>query len=159
MTLAAGYTVRLFEARCAACANPFAKPELGDFAYGQFVFTGEFGTAYAYFEAIGHPVWDCLAAAAPALNDKAGQGHLIQAACAYFADPIEEQRLCNHPVCPKCLSKNLSYWSGRKLGEAEIAVVSFSRFASLSEQDRLRKAKAFYARDEGDGFAFSPETE
>lgn len=149
MTLAAGYTVRLFEARCAACGNSFAKPELGDFAYGQFVFTGELGTAYAYFEAIGHPVWECLAAAAPALNDEARQGHLIQAACAYFADPVEEQRLRNHPVCPKCLSHNLASWSGRRLGEAEIAVASFGRFISLSEQDRLREAKMFYARDGG----------
>lgn len=137
--------IGLFEARCANCGHCFGKPELGDFAYGQFLFTGERGTVYAYFEAIGHPVWARLEAAAPAVKDRFELGRLLQAACAYFADAIEGQRLCNEHVCPKCLSQHLASWDGRKLGVTEVPVASFSRFTSLSEQDQLREAKAFYA--------------
>lgn len=52
--------IGFFEAKCADCGSIFAKPELGDFAYGQFLFTGERGTVYAYFDAIDHPVWTRL---------------------------------------------------------------------------------------------------
>jgi hypothetical protein len=138
--------IGLFEATCADCGSAFAKPELGDLAYGQFLFTGESGTVYAYFDSIGHPVWDRLKAAAPALNDEAEQGPLIQAACAYFADPIHEQRLHNDHVCPQCHSRNLASWDGRRLGEADVAVVSFSRFSSWSEERQILAAKEFYAQ-------------
>ncbi|HEX5688396.1 MAG TPA: hypothetical protein VFX76_00240, partial [Roseiflexaceae bacterium] len=43
------------------------------------------------------------------------------------------------------LSHNLAYWDGRKLGEAEVPVVSFARYTSLSEQEQLCEAKTFYA--------------
>jgi hypothetical protein len=137
--------IGLFEASCADCGSSFAKPELGDFTYGQFLFTGERGTVQAYLEAIGHPVWAILEAAAPTVNDDAELGRFVQAASAFFADPIDGQRLRNHHVCPNCLSQNLASWGGRKLGEADVAVVSFSRFAALSEQDQLRAVETFYA--------------
>jgi hypothetical protein len=136
--------IGFFEASCAECGSHFAKPELGDFAYGQLLLTGERGTVYAYFEAIGHPVWDRLGVAAPTVHGEAVHGSLIRAACAYFADPVGGQRLHSHHVCPKCLSQNLASWGGRKLGEADVAVASFGRFVSLSPEDQLRAAKEFY---------------
>jgi hypothetical protein len=137
--------IGLFEASCADCGNLFGKPELGEFAYGQFLFTGERGSVYAYFEGIDHPVWVRLEASAPLLRDRTEQGRAVQAACAYFADPVAEQRLQNQHVCPNCLSHNLATWGGRKRGEAEIPVASFSRFLSLSEEGQLHEMEAFYS--------------
>jgi hypothetical protein len=140
--------VGLFEARCAECDTVFAKPELGDFAYGQYLFTGERGTVYAYFEAIEHPVWARFSAVLPASKDRKEQGLFITAACAHFADPVQDQRLLNQHVCPQCLSHNLASWDGPKRGEVEVPTVSFSTFTSLSQEDQTREAKMFYAEFE-----------
>ena len=135
--------IGLFEARCAACDAVFSKPELSDFAYGEFLFTGELGSVHAYFHAINHPLWTWLEDLLPASMDDTEQGRLLREACAHFADRVEGQRLLDGHVCPKCLSHSLASWSGPRRGEAEIPMASFTRFSSLSEDDRLREAEAF----------------
>lgn len=137
--------IGLFEARCADCCTSFAKPELGDFAYGRFLFTGHRGTVHAHFETIEHPVWALLEAAVPALNDRTRQGRLIQDACAHFADTVEGQRLLNQHVCPKCYSHSLASWDGRKVGETEVPIACFDRLLSLPSTEQLQRAKEFYA--------------
>jgi hypothetical protein len=135
--------IGLFEARCAACATVFVKPELGDFAYGSFIFTGVDGTVYAYFEAIKSPVWKRVEDAVPILAKGIQHGDFLLAACAYFADPVDGQRLSAEHVCPNCHSHDLAFWQGAKLGQTEMPEASFRSFLSLTEADQLREIAEF----------------
>ncbi|WP_116811762.1 hypothetical protein [Steroidobacter cummioxidans] len=151
--------IRLFEARCAACRASFAKPELGDFAYGSFIFTGVSGTVHAYFEAIENPVWKRAEGFVPTLTNGIQRGDFLLAACAHFADPVGGQRLTADHVCPKCRSHELASWAGQRMGEAEIPEASFRTFLSLAEADRLREIAEFKSGFEAQQCAASDASE
>ena len=137
--------IALLEAKCGACGFEFAHPQLSDFSYGQFVFTGELGTVYAFIE-VPNPVWMMLDSALKSTNSRKDQGALLQAAAAHFADPIDGQRLLRRPVCPKCQSSELASWSGIKQGEADIPRASYDAFVSRPIEDQKRVAQDFFAR-------------
>src|SRR4051812_5969262 len=92
--------VNMFKGRCKLCAKEFPCPGLGEFSYGSFLFTGEKGTVFAILHSLNHPVWDYLESTLPlqkkglSRQSDLENGEWIQAACAYFADHIKEQRLC-----------------------------------------------------------------
>jgi len=136
--------IALCKAKCASCGAEFSQPELGDFAYGAFVFTGERGTVHAYFEVfeVPAPVWNFLEDVLPQPHS----GELLQGACAHFADPVTGQRLSNKFICPKCQSSNLAYWGGERTGFAEVPEASFSQFMGLPKSERRRLALEFYRR-------------
>jgi hypothetical protein len=138
--------VATFEARCAGCLEKFSYPDLGDFAYGSFVFTGERGNVHAYYEALGCPVWDFIAPVVEScLSGVAERDHgkWIQTTCAGVADPIDGQRLCRRHVCPLCQSSQWSYWQGQRTGSVHLPEVTFKGFLSLQEALRVATIEAF----------------
>jgi hypothetical protein len=141
--------VALFKATCGSCSAEFSAPHLGDFAYGEFIFTGELGTVHAFFDA-NNPVWGFLESVLPksgeSTKEQIARGSLLQATCAYLADAIEGQSLFNHQICPRCQSSKLSSWGGERTGSVELPEASFLRFMAQPESERQRLALAFYSR-------------
>ena len=140
-------TVAIFNHECSACKRVFVHPHLGDFSYGDFIFSGEQGTVVAYSIAIDNPSWNFLAtlltelpSGVTAQNDRAD---LLQGAFAHFADPINGQRLCNFTVCPHCLNGH-GYRFGESIGWAEIPTASHEWYSSLPEAERARLASAYF---------------
>jgi hypothetical protein len=129
------------KAKCASCGSEFSSPYLSDFSYGEFLFTGEKGNVFAYFNAIGHPVWEFVKSAFPSGGDDRGRkalGARIQAGCAYIADPVNGQQLVDQHVCPMCQSRNWEWWGGERVGWIEVADVTYKNFLSQPETERRR---------------------
>ena len=127
-------SVATFEARCADCGNTFPAPLLGDFSYGEFLLFGRDGTAYAYLNALNHPMWE--------LADSVIQpadGDAIVRALAAVADPVAGQALCPRHVCPACHSQGeWESWPGRRVGSVDIPTVTFVVFSRLPEEEKRR---------------------
>ena len=141
--------IATFKARCKACREEFPCPGLGDQSYGSFLFTGEKGSVFAILHALNHPVWDYLESALPlpksglSRESDCKRGDRIQAACAYFADYINGQSLCNYDVCPRCHSFACDFWGHEQTGSIEIGEVSYTDFMSLPEEVRRQRAIDF----------------
>ena len=136
--------VALLEEKCETCGATHAKPDLGDFAYGQFIFTSETGETYAYVEAPS-VIWSILESALPPSKNPRQSADLLLRACAHFADSMNGQRLVNHFVCPKCRSSKAEYWGGEKRGEADVPLATFDAFMGLPSHEQQNSAKNFYA--------------
>jgi len=137
--------IALFEAKCGGCGHSFPRPHLGDFSYAEFLFTSEAGTHYAYFgEATDQPVWKVLESALPSTIAERRQAALIQAACAYFADPVEGQHFVIDFVCPECQSRKAEYWGGDRVGEIDIPLASHQGFMGLPAPEQRRRLEAFF---------------
>ena len=130
-------SVALFEAKCGACRQVFGAPSLGDFAYGQFLLFGERGSAYAYLDAIDHPVWMLIAAEIPPSN-----GDQILRITAALADRVQEQAFVPDQVCPECCSSQWESWEGKRVGDIEIGDATFVAFHSLSDRVRRRRIRS-----------------
>jgi hypothetical protein len=136
--------VATFEACCAQCARKFVYPDLGDFAYGSFLFTGEHGSVFAVFDALESPVWQRVAAAVAQVRPEipeVQQGPLIQKVCALLADRIDGQGLRNCHICPHCQSTEWKWWHGARIGTVELPRVSYCRFLerpSLDQESEIR---------------------
>ena len=139
--------VALFNYRCPHCKQAFSYPNLGDFSYGDFIFSGERGTVVAYAAAVGNPAWNVLRSLLPepSANRNAQSVHAdqLQGAFAHFADPINGQRLCNLIVCPHCQARNDGSLSGERVGFLEIPVTSHSQFMALPHTEQHALALAF----------------
>jgi hypothetical protein len=142
--------IATFKGKCKACREEFPCPHLGDQrSYGSFLFTGEKGTVFAILNALDHPVWDYLESTLPlpkrglSRQSDCKRGDRIQAACAYFADHINGQRLCNHLVCPSCHSFACDFWDHERTGTIEIGEVSYTNFMSLPDDVRRQRALDF----------------
>ena len=137
--------VATFTACCASCGGTFSHPDLGDFAYGLFVFTGERGTVFALLEAIGHPVFELVSRVLTDTNTSGEDGgSLIPEVCANVADPVAAQRLRCHHVCPLCQSDSWKWWGGERTGAMDIADASYSEFQLLSEQEQRQRILAAF---------------
>ena len=123
-------SIPTFEAKCAECRATFAAPLLSDSSYGELLFFGELGTAYAYLEAIGHPIWHFVAAVV------GKDGDAIRHTLAILADPVAGQPLCDGQVCPTCHSRRWEYWGGARIGSADVAAMTFEKFARLTDDQR-----------------------
>jgi len=131
--------VATFEACCAQCDRKFVYPDLGDFAYGCFIFTGERGSVFAIFDAIESPIWERIAAVVAEVRPKISevlQGRLIQNVCTLLADRIDGQSLRKGHVCPHCQSTDWKSWQGARIGTVELPRVSFCQFLQLPGQDQ-----------------------
>jgi hypothetical protein len=145
--------VATFTAKCGRCRAEFSCPGLGDFVYGQFLFTGELGTVFAHFAAVRHPVWEFIRSILTAPGDRSDDeteerelGSRIQAACAHFADRIAGQRLVNHRVCPVCQSSDWEWWQGERVGWLEVPAASYNGFLAMPEAERRRLVRDFDAQ-------------
>lgn len=125
--------VQTYKAKCASCKSEFSHPSLGDFSYGSFLFTGVRGTAFGIMRALDHVVWKLVEPTLPPEIGSEARGELIQATCAALADPIDDQPLVNHHVCPICHSSHWDWWEGEKAGIVEVPDVAFTRLLSLPE--------------------------
>ena len=137
------------KAKCASCGAAFLTPDLGEFSYGQALFRGEKGNVFAYFNAVGHPVWEFVESVLPSAGDdrtRIAIGARIQAACAHIADPVNGQQLVNEHVCPVCQSSKLEWWGGERVGLMEVADVSYKHFLSQPEIERRRLILEFDSR-------------
>jgi hypothetical protein len=121
-----------FAATCATCGSRFGHPDLGDFAYGEFILTGESGNGHAYLNAIGNPVVEFVAGM---IEDAS----IIQEVTARLADPVDGQRFTMSHVCPTCRSHEWESWHGERLASEDVAEALFSEFLSLSLDDRKRR--------------------
>jgi hypothetical protein len=128
--------VPTFKAKCASCDSEFAHPSLGDSSYGSFLFTGIRGTVFGHYQTFDDAIWDLVESMLPPETDELARAHLIQATCATLADPIEDQFLVNHHVCPICHSSNWAWWEGEKVDFVEVPEVTFTRILSLTESRR-----------------------
>jgi len=143
--------VATYHARCKHCRKDFPYPWLGDFSYGSFLFNGEKGGVYGYFNGLDNPVWDFMTAVL--VKHGSGRradidyGARIQAACAHFADRINGQELCIHKVCPECRSSQVDLWPAECIGTIDVDDVTYSNFLSLAESVRRQKVLVF---DEAD---------
>jgi hypothetical protein len=123
-----------FMAKCARCKTHSARPELGEFAYGEFILTGESGNVHAYLHATDNPVFALVAST---IEDDSGS--LIQEITARLADPLSGQRLTMLHVCPKCGCDEWESWHGDRVASENVPVASFTEFLSLSpERRRMR---------------------
>jgi hypothetical protein len=134
------------ESKCMDCGKKFSCPDLGDFAYGSFVFSGEKGGVFGRFNALGNPAWDFIGTVlkqnGSGRQAECDYGERLQAACAHFADAIKGQRLVNHRVCPRCFSANVEW--GLPLKESvEVPEVSHGEFLSQPESVRGQKVLEF----------------
>jgi hypothetical protein len=133
--------IAVSNAKCASCGSEFSSPDLGDFSYGQFLFSGEKGNVFAYFPAIDHPVWEFVKSAFPSGSDdttRKALGARIQAACAHIADPVNGQQLVHQHVCPVCQSSKWEWWGGERVGWIEVANVTYKNFLSQPDTERRR---------------------
>ncbi|WP_338846315.1 hypothetical protein V8J88_21465 [Massilia sp. W12] len=141
--------VTTFEAKCSNCSETSFFPELGDFAYGDFIFYGEGGSAFGYFSAHGNSAWAVIEALIPAsgTGNQSGAKHeqLIQAACAAMADPISNQTLSNRRRCPHCGSMSFEYWSGAQGQKMDVRQVEHVRFLALSREAQKKALNAYIA--------------
>ncbi len=121
-----------FKAKCSRCKSEFARPELGDFSYGDTIFTSVSGDTYTYFYAINHPVTDIVEKSLPS---KAS----FFAVCAQISDPINGQTFVTGHVCPFCNSREMEYWQGARVGSIELNDASFTEFLSLTEIEQCQR--------------------
>jgi hypothetical protein len=138
--------VATFAACCADCGGTFSHPDLGDFSYGVFVFTGEQGSVFAIFDAIGHPVFgvvERVLAEAQAGGEHGGSPSIPEI-CANLADPVASQRLRCHHICPLCQSASWKWWGGDRTGAIDIADASYAEFQLLSEQEKRQRILAAF---------------
>lgn len=123
--------ISTFKAKCASCGGEFSHPSLGDFAYGEFLFTGEEGTVYCHFKSLDHPVWGLVERILSSQVATADRGATIQAACAALADPIKGQRFVNGHVCPICQSSSWESWEGERVGSTDVPEAAFTQVLLL----------------------------
>lgn len=124
--------IAICERKCASCNWIGGTPEVGDFAYGQFIFAGEQGTIHAIHNSIENSNWDWVSVFA----ENAGN---IPEIVARIADPIDGQRLRTNQVCPNCLESNWEWWDGKRICLKEIPDATFATFENLNDQ---RKSEA-----------------
>ncbi len=134
------------ELKCMDCGKKFVSPKFGDFTYGSFVFSGEKGGVFGYFQALENPAWDFMTTVLKKIGSgrqvDCDYGNRIQAECAFFADAIKGQKLCNHWVCPLCYSANVEEVCF--LAEViEVPEVSHVEFLSLPSLVRRQKVLEF----------------
>jgi len=138
-------SIATFEATCADCRETFPAPLLGDFSYGQFLLYGRRGTAYAYLDAPGHPIWE-LADSVIQSRD----GEPILRALAAVADPVDGQPLGTDRVCPLCHSRrDWESWPGPRVGSVEIPPVTFAAFDRLADEEKRRLLRKYAAPSGG----------
>lgn len=122
--------IQTFKAKCSDCRSEFARPELGDMAYGEFIFTGSEGTVFCYFRAIGNPVIDAVERLVK-LNSN------FSSVFAFLADAVDGQKMNAAHICPVCRSTKFDYWSGARVGSMTVQDASFTHYLSLQEPDQI----------------------
>jgi hypothetical protein len=120
-----------------SCRAVFEYPELGDFAYGSFVFFGTEGTAFAHFDALGSEI-------SKVVGDVLGSScsaETFQGVCARLADPVKGQQLVPNHVCPSCRSSSWESWGGDCVGWMDVPEVTHVAFLSLHHDERRRRIR------------------
>lgn len=126
--------ITTFEAKCADCKTIFEHPSLGDFAYGEFIFSTIDGS-------------DFLCCDANEVSESILQGLIPEDLTAeqfqktlvtVVDNPFASQLTLRIP-CTKCGSTNLEYWEGQKIGVRNIEKATFKRFSVLSEEEKLKE--------------------
>jgi hypothetical protein len=140
--------IETFRASCPKCGRKFSYPWLGDFSYGSFLFAGQKGGVFGYFNSFKSPMWDfvekVLVVKGSGRDAENLHGTRIQEACAHFADPIKDQTLCAHDVCPKCRGEQmLNLWPTESTGAIEVPEVTHTNFTSLPEDARRERLLEF----------------
>ena len=121
--------VATFKAACAECGHEFLRPELGDFAYGEFLLCTESGREFFHFSAMENPACKLVEPQLP-------KGVKFAAVMASLADPVNEEALVSHPVCPSCQSSKLAYWGGDRVGQRVVLAATFTRFLGLPSSEQ-----------------------
>jgi hypothetical protein len=134
-TLGLMRSIALCEAKCKRCAAVFAHASLGDFAYGESVFSTTDGRHFVGASSNGEFAQRVSALIPP---DHARSFWPVLAA---LADPIDGKQLTHAIVCPNCGSTKLEYWGGSKVGSAAISEATFVQ-AELSPESRERSREA-----------------
>ena len=138
------------EIKCMDCGKKFLGPALGGHSYGSFIFSGEKGNVFGYFQACENPAWNFMETVIKqkgvGYKAKCNHGERLQAACAYFADAINGQRLKNNHACPCCFSTNTHSTSHERVGVVEVSNVSHLEFMSWPESIRRAKVLEFDLR-------------
>ncbi|WP_071873531.1 hypothetical protein [Atopomonas hussainii] len=117
--------VATFKAACAACGQEFLRPELSDFAYGDFILCTKSGSDFAHFSVIENPACKLVEPQLP-------KGVKLTDVMASLADPVSEEPLVSYPVCPTCQSSKLAFWRGEQSGKREVLPATFTQFLELS---------------------------
>ncbi len=131
------HPVATFKARCSSCGSVCVHPSLGDFAYGEFIFSGERGTVYAVLSTFENPVWDFLQSLPDLQNESsATRGDRLRTACAILADPVKDQRLKPTLVCPDCAANTWEWDLSDRRGTIDIPSVTFARFMGEARDRR-----------------------
>ena len=147
--MSAMHQVEFVQAGCQHCRRSFPIPLLSDFDYGSFVLHGENGGVFGYLSAFECPFWEDIESR---LHTITGQRKFtlsadisrFQEVIANCADEIDGQPLRLMPVCPFCHSHSLEYGSTAPLDFHEIPIVTFTRFQSLSDSERMERLAEFW---------------
>ena len=120
--------IPMCKAVCGYCARESPYPELGDFAYGQFILHRDDGQDFRYLQGLGNDVWDCAAA-----HVSAG---LLQEVVARLADAPAGRYFTIAMVCPYCGSRRFRDWGGEQLSSRDIPSATFRAFAALGPAEK-----------------------
>ena len=125
-----------FEANCESCHHRFMHPELGDMAYGEFIFTTSDGRHRAYCNALDagpKRIHELMDGSSP---------ECFQAALAHFADALDDgSRYTNSLRCPKCAGSSLSRCLSENGQPSELARTTYLLILALP-RDELAAALA-----------------
>ncbi|RBP39575.1 hypothetical protein DES53_1092 [Roseimicrobium gellanilyticum] len=136
------HTLRFFRTRCLDCGADFAIPDLGEFLYGQFIWYGERGDAFAYFDAIASPMFEHIRSLlrkavgypqSPSSHE-IDRFHWVVAGCA---EKITDQQLLPRRVCPSCRSRNLSVDDGDPVADRLVEEASYDEFLAKPALEQL----------------------
>jgi len=115
--------IPMCKATCADCGRQFPYPELGDFAYGEFILHRDDGQDFRYLQGLGNEVWDCAAA-----HVSTG---ILQKVVARLVDAPAGRYFTIAMVCPCCGSRRFRDWGGEHLSSREIPSATFRAFSAL----------------------------
>jgi hypothetical protein len=135
-------TLRFFRTRCLDCNADFAMPSLSDFSYGQFIWSGERGTGFAYFDACDSPIFEHIksvmkrAVGYPTspTHEDTDRFHFVVAGCAR---KIEGQKLVPHHVCPTCRSRNVSPDDNEPVADCQVEDASYDEFLAKPALEQI----------------------
>jgi len=120
------------QAKCSNCGQIFAPPDLGDFSYGESLFSTVDGKHFAWVSAFSdfpQRVKSCFDKSP--IPREAGAFWKVLAA---LADSVEGQSLSTGLHCGHCGSGNLAFWGGDRVGFASVPEVCFLDASVLDDR-------------------------
>jgi hypothetical protein len=126
-------------AKCRFWGHKFEMPSLGDFSYGDFIYSDGKGKKFKYFSGINNEYWDFVNQTLEVSRIKAeNRGDAIQKIIGLIADFEESEGHYQNErvICPVCGKKVLHFNRDKIVSTIDIDELSFNRYSKLTTQEK-----------------------